>query len=759
MHALLQLLDFRDLLVMSARTRITALALASLAASGPSLAQDDVSDARVREVHAAAKPVDAHVDVLMPTTPDIYRTDDGVSQVTIEKLEAGGMATVTLAIQAPTGPDTPDGIAAARAEIDAKLERVLGLAEAYPDRIEIAYGSADIERIQAEGRIAILIGFQNAYGLGEDLALVDHYVSRGVRVFAFNHAGNNAFSDSSRPALPGDTPHGGLSPIGRAAVERLNDAGVVIDVSQLTPDALMQTIAISRAPVIASHSAVRALVDETRNLYDYELDAIAAAGGVVHIPPFNTYVAPRPPEFVARLEALRRDYGLPAAFRGVLDDVGRLEGAGGGEYLGAALAAVPRAKLDDYLDHIDYVVERIGIDHVGIGTDFDHGAGIIDYRDASEAMNVTRALLERGYSPADIEKIWSGNFMRVLGRVEAAAALPPCPSEAGYDFVCGPRNAEDLVRIPGTRWVIASGMGGGASLYAVDVESRDWRAIYPGVAPAARHNMAVYGACPGSPDPGNFITHGLSLEARGDALATLYAVSHGDREAIEVFDVDARGSVPRLTWVGCVLMPEGLEANSVAVRHDGTIAATVLIEPGKSFADLIAGEPTGAVYTWTPGDESFERLRGAELPGNNGIEVAADGEEIFVVSSGLRTVVAFPFRNPTSPSRTSPRLPFIPDNVHMNDGGELLTAGMSDNEPACGGDFPGPEDFDIEAVAACPRGFVAAALDPATLEHTVIAEGRRLEAFSNATMALEIADEVWVGTFAGERIAIHARGD
>jgi membrane dipeptidase len=166
---------------------------------------------------------------------------------------------------------------------------------------------------------------------------------------------------------------------------------------------------------------VRALVDETRNLTDAELDAIAASGGVVHVPPFNTYLAPRPPEFVARLGEIRAGFGLPREFRGVLDDAQRLPGAARSEYTSAALEAVPRADLDDYLDHIDYVVRRIGVDHVGIGTDFDHGAGIVGFKDASEAHNLTRGLLSRGYSPADVAKIWSGNFLRVKRAAEAAA--------------------------------------------------------------------------------------------------------------------------------------------------------------------------------------------------------------------------------------------------------------------------------------------------------------------------------------------------
>jgi membrane dipeptidase len=386
------------------------------------LAAAQPPEERVRAVHAAARPLDAHVDVLMPTTPGIYRTADGAPQVTVEKLVDGGLATVTLAIQAATGAATPEGIAAARAEIDAKLARVNDLVAANPERLALARTAADIERIHAAGRIAVLIGFQNAYGLGADLSLVDRYVEAGVRVFAFNHAGNNAFADSSRPAMPGDEPNGGLSELGRAAVRRLNELGVVIDVSQLTSAGVMQTLDLSRAPVIASHSAMRALVDETRNLSDAELDAIAAHGGVVHVPPFNTYIAPRPPAFVARLGDLRVSHGLPRAFVGVLDDAYLLSGTARAEYTTAALASVPRAQLEDYLDHIDYAVRRIGIDHVGIGTDFDHGAGIVGFKDAGDARNLTRGLLTRGYSEEDIAKIWSRNFMRVLRAAEVAAA-------------------------------------------------------------------------------------------------------------------------------------------------------------------------------------------------------------------------------------------------------------------------------------------------------------------------------------------------
>jgi len=384
--------------------------------------QDGALADRVRAVHMAAKPLDAHADVLMPTTAAIYRTADGGAQMAVDKLVAGGMATVTLAIQSPTGPSTPEGVAAARREVDAKLARIRALAAENPRQLALARSTVDIERVHADGKIAVLISFQNAYALGTDGSLVDHYVTEGVRVFAFDHAGNNAFADSSRPAAPGDEPNGGLSALGRAAVRTLNDRGVVIDVSQLTPKGVMQTLSLSRAPVVASHSAVRSMVDETRNLLDEEMQAIAAKGGVVHVPPFNTYIAPRPPEFIARLGKIRADFGLAPQFHGVLDDAQRLEAAARGDYMSKALASVPRATIEDYLNHIDYVVKKIGVDHVGIGTDFDHGAGVIGFKDPSEAPNVTKGLLQRGYSAENIAKIWSGNFMRVFKAAEAAAA-------------------------------------------------------------------------------------------------------------------------------------------------------------------------------------------------------------------------------------------------------------------------------------------------------------------------------------------------
>ncbi len=197
-------------------------------------------------------------------------------------------------------------------------------------------------------------------------------------------------------------------------------------------------------------------------------------------------------------------------------------------------------------------------------------------------------------------------------------------------------------------------------------------------------------------------------------------------------------------------MPEGLAANSVASFANGGLVATVLLMPGKSFAESVARKPTGAVFEWSPGKSGFELIQGSELPGNNGIETSADGREIFVVSSGFQTIVAFSHANPTKQLRTTQPLPFTPDNVHMGADGKLLTAGMKNDEPACGG-APGPQ-HDLAKLGSCPRGFFAYSIDPATMKDSVLAQGPANPAFSNATMVLAFDKQFWIGTFSGDRV-------
>ena len=338
----------------------------------------------------------------------------------------------------------------------------------------------------------------------------------------------------------------------------------------------------------------------------------------------------------------------------------------------------------------------------------------------------------------------------------AMAAESECKASNGYGFVCGPKNAEDLVLIPGTDWIIASGYAAGGGIYLVNSKARTWNRIYPSSMTRIRQDMAVYGACPGSPDPDNFQSHGLNIRPGEDGHSTLYAVSHGGREAIEVFDVEAIGSLPVFTWIGCVMMPDGTAANSVASFSDGSLVATVLVMPGKSAKDSAAGISTGAVYQWSPGDAGFELIRGSELPANNGIAVSADGKEMYVVSSGLSTIIAFSHSNPTIPLRTTRRLPITPDNVHMGSDGRLITAGMMNEDKTCGS-IKDPAIFDLEKIAACSRPMMAFTIDPETMLDTELMRGPADPSFSNATTALPVGNEIWIGTFSSDRIGYRSR--
>lgn len=374
----------------------------------------------VAAVHRQALTLDGHVDVLLPSSPVRYRLPDGGSRADLTRLTEGGIDAVVLSVAVGPGPRDADGVRAARAEADAKLAQILALAADHPDRIGIAHSADDVERLVGEGRIAVLIGFQNARSIGDDVSQIDVFFGQGVRVFGLAHAGHNAFTDSSRPVDQPVSEHDGLSALGREAVVRLNDLGVLIDVSQLSTDAVLQTLALSRAPVVATHSNARALIDNTRNLSDAELDAIAAGGGVVLLTPFNAYLVAPDEAARERVRAIRVEYGLSPEFNSPNDGYGGL-GERQQPFLDALAAVLPRADVGNYVDHIDYIARRIGWEHVGIGTDFDHGAGVIGFDSEADAPNVTRELLRRGYTEDQVRAIWGGNFLRALRAAEGAA--------------------------------------------------------------------------------------------------------------------------------------------------------------------------------------------------------------------------------------------------------------------------------------------------------------------------------------------------
>jgi hypothetical protein len=343
-------------------------------------------------------------------------------------------------------------------------------------------------------------------------------------------------------------------------------------------------------------------------------------------------------------------------------------------------------------------------------------------------------------------------ILLALSVPSAHAADDGCEGFNEFSYICGLASPEDLVLIPGTKWVVASGFSGNVSLYLINSEQKTWSNFYPGDEPRARQDMATYGSCPGSPDPNGFVAHGLHIREGADGHSTLYVVGHGEREAIEVFDIDANGDVPTLTWTGCAMTPDGMQANSVAALADGSLLATIPLHTGISINEAFAGNPTGAAYKWSPGDSGFTKIIGTEMPYANGIEVSEDGKEFYIASSGNPKVLAFSNSNPADLLRSTQTLAIIPDNLRKGSDGSLITGGLKIQDPGCG-DVAMSLEFSLEEFAACPRPFSILAIDPKSMQVRVLASSSTQKNFSNITMAIEVGSELWIGTFAGDRIA------
>jgi|EP00456_Euglypha_rotunda_P007832 microsomal dipeptidase-like Zn-dependent dipeptidase len=393
---------------------MSATLLLATAGVHPVLAAD------VNSLHAAALPLDAHIDLDADFDP-LKADQDGKGQFDLAKAKAGGLRGAAIAIFAPQGGDTAEALGQAQTIANRKYEAITGIAKALPERAEIALTPADYLRITRAGKFAIIESIVNGGAFVTGPADVDPWVARGVRIFGFVHAGHNGLADSSRPALVrGEdvSRHGGLSDAGKAVLSRLNKLGVLVDVSQLSDAAFDDVLALSTAPVIASHSDVRAIVDNGRNLSDAQLDRLKAKGGVVAINAFSAYLRPRDPAFAKRITALQREYGLAGDIKPVLSSQ---KAAEYDRRYHELRATEPRANIKKLIDAVDYTVKRIGIDHVALSSDFNHGGGIDGWQDESQARAVTNELTRRGYDAAAIAKLWSGNVLRIWGEAQKRA--------------------------------------------------------------------------------------------------------------------------------------------------------------------------------------------------------------------------------------------------------------------------------------------------------------------------------------------------
>lgn len=333
----------------------------------------------------------------------------------------------------------------------------------------------------------------------------------------------------------------------------------------------------------------------------------------------------------------------------------------------------------------------------------------------------------------------------VLLLIASAAA------SSSLEFVHGADRPEDVARIPNTRWLVFSGFSNGAGLKLVDSTARTMRTWYSGDADQLRPDRSAFPLCPSPPSVETFNAQGISLRTIAADEHRLYVVNHGGRESIEVFAIDSREDTPELSWIGCVPMPNEIAANSVASYSDGTILASVLTHPGTTITDFVRGGVTGGVYEWRPGAESFELLKGTELPGNNGLETFTDDRGLYVVAFGWRSVVAFSRADSSKPLWRLQAPGFMPDNIHWTDG-RLVLAGMQFDEPACGGlrkIVEGRAD-DMR----CHRGYTVAQLDPHAMEFRILAYGEPDPFFNGVSAALLIGSELWLASYQSDRIAV-----
>ncbi len=414
--------------------------LPGLTAQHPAKGDDPALVARARAIHAAVLTLDTHKDIspALATDPDPAadaaaqaqhreRFDPrvrGRDQVDFPKSREGGYDCAFYIVYVGQGRNDPAAWKRAKQQALLKFDAIDRMCAKYPQHIALARTPQDVRDIHASGRLIACIGIENGYPMGDEPANVEEFWRRGARYMGICHNGHSQLGDSHTPAEP---LHGGLSELGRRAIAEMNRLGVMVDVSHSAKATMLQALQTSVAPVLASHSGCRAVCDHTRNLDDAQLDALKAKGGVVQCVALGDFVKDGSARNAA-LAALRTEVKVPDR-----RELARLREAGPlPAELEAKLAEFakrtkevdarfPAANVADFVDHIDHAVRRIGIDHVGISSDFDGGGGVVGWNDASETFAVTLELVRRGYDEAQIGKLWSGNLLRLWSEVEAVA--------------------------------------------------------------------------------------------------------------------------------------------------------------------------------------------------------------------------------------------------------------------------------------------------------------------------------------------------
>jgi membrane dipeptidase len=451
---------------MPARLAVGLLS-ASMLAFGPVRPPGQTQDeaalvARARAIHDRVITLDTHNDIdPAHFTPACNYTMRLTTQVNLPKMKEGGLDVSFMIAYVGQGPLTPAGYQRAYQETLAKFDAVHRLTEQIaPQEIGLALTPDDVRAIARSGRKVAVIGIENGYAIGLDIRRVKEFHDRGGRYMSLAHNGHSQLADSNTGEQNNQWLYGGLSPLGKQVIAEMNKWGVMVDVSHPSKGAMMQAVALSKAPIIASHSAARSLANVSRNMDDEMLMALKQNGGVIQTVAFGGYVKTDSPARTRALAALRKEFGVAAGRRGagavatpaggggatasppcpldagtpaavgqngppgpVLDRLAPERRAQYDERLAGIDARWPPARpaVKDFVDHIDYLVKLIGVDHVGISSDFDGGGGIEGWNSAAETFNVTLELVRRGYAEEQIARIWSGNLLRVWADAERVA--------------------------------------------------------------------------------------------------------------------------------------------------------------------------------------------------------------------------------------------------------------------------------------------------------------------------------------------------
>ncbi len=394
---------------------------------------------KAKAIHERVMTLDTHIDINVKNfTDEVNYIQDLDNQVTLPKMQKGGLDCAWFVVYTGQGEHTEEGYAKAYKDAMAKFDAIHKLtSDLAPDQIGLATTSEEARKIYKSGKKVAMIGVENGYPIGTDLSRVKEFYDLGARYISLSHNGHSQLCDSHTGEEENEWLHNGVSDLGKQVIAEMNKWGIMIDVSHVAKSSMQDMIKYSKAPIIASHSSARALSNHSRNLDDEQLDWIKENGGVVQAVAFKAYVdVEKAEKYKEAYDALLNEIGesrgfkvLPwsaikemteserDAYRNLYMDVRNLAKT----RIDEVKKAVPPVNIEDFVDHIDYMVKKIGLEHVGISSDFDGGGGIEGWEDASETLNVTIELVKRGYTEEEIEKLWSGNLLRVLDEVQEVA--------------------------------------------------------------------------------------------------------------------------------------------------------------------------------------------------------------------------------------------------------------------------------------------------------------------------------------------------